>query len=133
MSLKEKLSCSVRVPTTIRVTEIILQAEVTKKSWLCFVRRVSCPIVSIYLDHVRREKLPGGAYAYRQCYMHVNLRKIQKLEEECFVKLKVKRGMKTMRKKAIDARHIIQCLKQQSRDVVCECYDWSWSKDSFTS
>ncbi len=72
MSLKDRLLCSVRVPATISVTEITLQAEVNK-SRLCYAKKFMYPILTIYLDHARREKLGDGTYGYPVCCMHVDL------------------------------------------------------------
>ena len=111
MSLKDKVSCSVRVPASSRLTKIIVQAELTK-SWLCFTKRKVCPILTIYLDNARPDNLPDGTHAYPVCRMHVHSNKIQQLQPNCFAKIKVKRGNKTVTKNAIDAQHLIQCMKE---------------------
>ncbi|MPD04508.1 hypothetical protein E2C01_100201 [Portunus trituberculatus] len=70
--------------------------------------------MTIYLDSSRREKLPGGCCEYPLSCMHVDFKKVQELKDDCFVKMKVKRGMGTMRK-VINAQHLIQCLKEHCK------------------
>ena len=116
MSLTDKVWWSVRVPASVTVTEIMLGVE-TPKSSPSFPKRVVSRIVVLHLDPARRNKLPDGTCAYPVCQMLVYLDKIQQVQADCVVKMKVILSNNTWikPKNALDTRHLIQCLKNHGR------------------
>ena len=116
MSLQDKVSWSVRVPGSVTVTEIMLGVKRLKSSG-SFPKPVVSRIVVLDLDPARRDKLRDGTCAYPVCQMLVYLDKIQQLQADSIVMMKVTLSNNTTikPKNALDARPLIQCLKNHSR------------------
>ncbi|XP_063848775.1 uncharacterized protein LOC135093426 [Scylla paramamosain] len=79
--------------------------------WWCLGKARFCPIVTVDLDPARREKVTDAVTEYPHCCVTVNWETIKQVDADCFVKIKVKRNKKTIRKQAIDARRLLECLQ----------------------
>lgn len=108
----QEVSCSVRIPAEKRVTAIHLLAEQVEAC--CWFKKVQfIPIMIIKLDRGRRQKISTTEYEYPDCRVTVDLERISELDVDSFVRMKVKMGEKTIRKKMVDAKYLIECLKNQ--------------------
>ena len=114
LTVTNKVSCAVRTPAELKVTAVRLFAEERVKTWCCFTKTISTPILDAKLDNKRRHNTTDARFVYPDCRVKVNLEKIADLEPDCSVKLKVKRGELTLRKKLVDAQDLIHCLQEPS-------------------
>lgn len=67
--------------------------------------------VELHPEHC--ECVTALAKEFSECRVAVNHALLEGLETACFVRFKVKRGHRTVRKKALDARFLIKCLQEE--------------------
>ena len=114
MTVTTKVSCAVRIPAGKAATAVRLFVEEQARTWWCLKKTIFAPILDIKLDKERRHKVSDTHFEYPDCRVKVNLDKLKELHPDCCVKLKVKRGELTIRKKIVDAKDLIHCLQEPS-------------------
>ena len=123
MSVNSKVWCGARIPAGKKVTALHLLAGEQVTTWCCFKKMAWTPIMTIDLDKTRRHRISDTHLDYPDCRVKVNTGKIRELEPECLVRLKVKRGDNTIRKKIVNAKDLIHCLhKQENNNVFGEIH-----------
>ena len=111
MKTISQLWCSVRIPTSKKVTAIQLLAERVHRWGYCF-KKTFTPIVSLSLDPERCQTLSTNENGFSECQVILHEEAIQHLDADTFVKIKVKKGRKTLRKKIFKTRYLIRCLQE---------------------
>ena len=116
MFVKTGISCSVRLPSEKTVTAIQVFAEQVK-TWWWLKNRYFCPVMRVYLDPERRQKVSDKVYEYPDCRVSVDMEKIRKLDPDCFTRMKVKWGKKTIQKKVVNLKPLTECLQNESQSL----------------
>ncbi|XP_050740355.1 uncharacterized protein LOC127010387 [Eriocheir sinensis] len=111
MATETTIACCVRVPTSKQVTALHLAAEQATRC-CCYKRRSSATFMTVELLPERCVAVDASTKEFGECRVAVNWTVVAELETECFVRIKVKRGRRTLRKKALDARLLIKCLQE---------------------
>ena len=106
------VSCAVRIPAVKKVTAFHLFAEEQVTTWWCCKKMVFTPIMTITLNTTQCHQSTDTLFEYRDCLVNVNVQKIREVNADCFLKLKVKRGEKTIRKKIVKAKYLIECFQE---------------------
>ena len=114
MFVKTGISCSVCLAVHKKVTAIQVFAEQVN-TWLWFKKRYFCPVMRIHLDPERRQKVSDKVHEYPACRVSVDMEKMRELGSDCFTRMKVKWGKKTIRKKAVNLKPLIECLQNESQ------------------
>ncbi|XP_050685796.1 uncharacterized protein LOC126980205 [Eriocheir sinensis] len=111
MATETTIACCVRVPASKQVTALHLAAEQATRC-CCYKRRSSATFMTVELLPERCVAVDASTKEFGECRVAVNWTVVAELETECFVRIKVKRGRRTLRKKALDARLLIKCLQE---------------------
>ena len=113
MNPSSKVSCSVCIPATKKVTAIHVLAEQVE-TWCWWKKTFFSPIVLMKLDPQRCENVAHNGKQFNECQVTVDEETLNNLDADTFVKIKLKRGRTTIRKKILKATYLLQCLQQQS-------------------
>ena len=97
------------------VTAIQVYVEQVK-TWWWFKNRYFCP-VKVHLDPERRQKISDAIYEYPACRLNVDMEKMRELDSDCFTRMKVKHQKKTIRKKAVNLKSLIECLQNENQSL----------------
>lgn len=111
MEKATEVSCAVRVPSHKKATAIVLLAQrVQRCRW--WKKPSFCPIMTVDLRPDQQETVvTDGVAVYPHCRVAFNVEVISELQVDCCVKMKVKRGKKTIFKRAIDATCLLKCFQ----------------------
>ena len=114
----QSVSCVVRVPSTKAVTAVHLLGERVNHYCCCFRERRFTPFMDIELQPEGWVQASASTREFQGCPFTLRREVLALLEADCVVRLKVKRGNRTIRKKIVDARHLIAVLQDQRHDHV---------------
>ena len=70
----------------------------------------------VHLDPERRQKVSYKVHEYSACCLNVDIEEIRELDTDCFSRMKVKWGKKTIRK-AVNLMPLIECLQNESQSL----------------